>query len=110
MHFIKAEEDFLNAIPASSLVCIENNILKFSHKTVSIFDKPFDGLQNPVFLFGEEQKGISENVLERCERIITIPSFGSVRSLNVSSCASTVFAFYRNYYDSLKKVVTKEKK
>lgn len=105
MNFIRHEEDFLTEIEGKyTLVGVENNIPKFAHKTVSLFDdNVFDNLENPLFLFGEEQAGISDEFLEKCERIITIPAFGSVRSLNVSSCSSTIFAFYKKYYDNLSK-------
>jgi tRNA G18 (ribose-2'-O)-methylase SpoU len=100
--FAREEADFLDMIRDKyTLVCIENNIPKFADKTVSLFDDSvFDGIENPIFLFGEEQQGISDSFLELAERIITIPTFGSVRSLNVSSCASTVFAFYRKHYEN----------
>ena len=100
---IKSEEDFCNYVANKySIVCIENNIPKFSDKTISLFDDDvFNGLNRPpIFLFGEEQTGITDCMLNVCDRIITIPAYGSVRSLNVGSCASTVFAFYRKFYDS----------
>jgi tRNA G18 (ribose-2'-O)-methylase SpoU len=96
LHFIKTEEEFLSVIYGKySLIAIENNIPKYSSKTVSIYDNPFSDLKlPPLFLVGEEQLGLSEYTLDNAERIVTIPARGSVRSLNVGSCASIVMAMY----------------
>lgn len=98
LNFFRTEEDFLESIKDKySLVCVENNIPKYSWKTISIFDK--DAFQElihpPLFLFGEEQLGIPESLLNEAGYILTIPAFGSVRSMNVGSCASVVMAMYR---------------
>lgn len=100
--YLKTENDFFEYTKYKySIICIENNISQFYNKTVSLFDdNVFDNIKKPpIFLFGEEQCGISDLMLNTCERIITIPSYGTVRSLNVGSCASTIFAFYRKYYN-----------
>lgn len=100
---IKTEIEFIQyAIRNYSIVCVENNIPMYSYKTKSLFDDDvfYNLTKFPIFVFGEEQCGISNSMLNACERIITIPCFGTVRSLNVGSCASTIFAFYRKYYES----------
>lgn len=100
---LKNENEFIEYTKNKySIICVENNIPQYSHKTISLFEENvFNNLKNPpIFLFGEEQCGISDSMLTVCERIITIPSYGTVRSLNVGSCASTIFAFYRKYYNS----------
>lgn len=99
VNFSKTEEEFLAAIDGKyTLVCVENNIPKYSWKTISIYDKnAFDEVIHPrLFLFGEEQVGISERLLDAAGHILTIPSSGTVRSLNVGSCAAIVMAMYRN--------------
>lgn len=99
--FIKTEEDFVKQIDNKyTLVCVENNIPKFNWKTVSLFDKDVwnDTLNPPLFLFGEEQKGISDSLLKECGYILTIPAFGSVRSLNVGSTSAVIMAMYRQFY------------
>lgn len=105
--YIRTEEEFLEFVDKEGyeLVAIENNIEEYKEKTLSLFDKSvFYKLKKPMFLFGEESRGIQKNILDKCERIITIPSFGSVRSLNVGSCSTTIFAFYRMYKDSEKEI------
>jgi len=101
--YLKTENDFFEYTKDKySIICIENNISQFYNKTSSLFDNNvFCDIKNPpIFLFGEEQRGISESMLNLCDRIITIPCYGTVRSINVSSCASTIFAFYRKFYNS----------
>ena len=44
----------------------------------------------PLFLFGEEGCGISRELLDICDDYIYIKQWGSVRSMNVASCASIV--------------------
>ena len=102
--FIPTEEEFIKAIDGKySLICIENNIPKYEWKTVSIFDKDaFNELIHPpLYLFGEEQLGLSDYILQMCGCIMTIPSFGTVRSLNVGSAAAIVMAMHKNRKMSL---------
>lgn len=101
VNFFRTEEEFLAEVNGKySLVCVENNIEEFSHKTVSIFEEQiFDHIPlPPLFLFGEEQLGIPKDLLTKCEFIITIPAFGTVRSMNVGSVAAIVMAMYRQRY------------
>ena len=96
VNFIRTEEEFIATIRGIySLVCIENNVPKYESKTVSIYNNPFNDLSlPPIFIVGEEQLGLSDYMLDNSERIITIPSRGTVRSLNVGSCASIVMGMY----------------
>jgi tRNA G18 (ribose-2'-O)-methylase SpoU len=97
--FIPTEEEFIATIDGKySLVCIENNMEEYAEKTISIFcNNPFSETKHPpLFLFGEEQLGLSKYMLDSCELIVTIPSFGTVRSLNVGSAAAIVMAMYKD--------------
>lgn len=99
--FFRTEEEFISFIFGKyTLVCVENNIPKYNWKTISLFDNNvFDEvLHPPLFIFGEEQKGISEYLLNKCGYIITIPHFGSVRSLNVGSISAIIMAMYRQKF------------
>jgi len=42
-----------------------------------------------VMIFGQEQIGIPQDVLELCDDVVYIPQYGSVRSINVG-CASAI--------------------
>jgi len=99
VNFIKTEEEFVSTVRGIySIVCIENNVPKYANKTVSIYENPFSNLQlPPIFVVGEEQLGLSEYMLDNSERIVTIPAKGTVRSLNVGSCASIVMAMYISF-------------
>ncbi len=110
LHFCKTEEEFLEIIKDKyTLISIENNIPEYAHKTISLFrggDRtPVDLFDhntwdiNPLFIFGEEQLGISKNVLDKSKFIVTIPQYGSVRSLNVGTCSGIVMAKYRELYE-----------
>ena len=99
---IKTEEVFVGYLKDNgyTLIAIENNIPKYSDKTISIFNQwVFTGIDKPMFVFGEEKSGLSDYILDNAETIVTIPEYCSVRSLNVGTTSGIVMAFYRNYYD-----------
>jgi tRNA(Leu) C34 or U34 (ribose-2'-O)-methylase TrmL len=45
-----------------------------------------------TFILGNEERGISPSLLERCDAIVTIPLFGRKNSLNVSNAFSILAA------------------
>lgn len=47
-----------------------------------------------AFVYGEEGLGLPPEVVETCDQAIYIPMAGSVRSLNVASCAAMVMYAY----------------
>jgi len=97
---IKTEESFVQYVKDNgyTLLAVENNIPKYSNKTISIFNQwVFTGVDKPMFVFGEEKSGLSDYILDNAETIVTIPEYGSVRSLNVGTTSGIVMAFYRNY-------------
>lgn len=96
---IKTEEEFITYCKLNSytIIAVENNIPEYSDKTVSIFNQwVFSGVDKPMFVFGEEKIGLSNYILDNCEFIITVPAFGSVRSLNVGTTSGIIMSFYRN--------------
>ena len=103
LNHIKTEEDFVDYVNNSgyTLIAVENNIPKYSDKTVSIFNNwVFTGVNKPMFVFGEEKSGVSDYILDNSDYIVTIPAYGSVRSLNVGTTSGIVMGFYRNYIDN----------
>jgi len=72
-------------------VAIENNI-NFNCQNIFTYTWP----EKPVIILGEEMSGIPTEVLVDCKDVVTIPSFGSVRSLNVASAAAIAIALCRN--------------
>lgn len=87
------ENDFFSKASEGGYVpiAIECNI-KYPMVDLHDFDWPY----RPVMLFGEEQRGLSDSVLERCWKIVTIPPHGSVRSLNVGTSSGIVMYNYVN--------------
>jgi tRNA G18 (ribose-2'-O)-methylase SpoU len=45
-----------------------------------------------MFIFGEESKGLSDEILDLCEDYVYIPMIGSVRSLNVGTASGILMA------------------
>ena len=50
----------------------------------------FDLSGKVALVLGSEGKGIRRNVLEHCDRTVTIPMLGRVESLNVASAAAVL--------------------
>jgi len=49
-------------------------------------------LEKIVVVLGNEQKGISRNILDRCHAVVAIPGEGTLDSLNVSVAAGVLFS------------------
>lgn len=105
--YFKNEEFFVDYINSKeyTLICIENNIPEYKHKIVELDELDFlHDIENPMFVFGEESNGLNDFMLDACKCIITIPSYGSVRSLNVGTTSGIIMSQYRlainsNIYD-----------
>lgn len=50
----------------------------------------FSNYQNTNLILGNERTGIPENVLNKCDQILTIPQVNAIGSLNVAISASIV--------------------
>lgn len=84
-------EDFWSEIEGKyTPIALENNV-KFP--MFNLFEYKFP--KNPVLICGEEQQGIEENILTKCQSIVTIPSYGSVRSMNVATAAGIAMGLIR---------------
>jgi len=97
----KDEESFLLQLSGRTIIAVENNIPEYSDKTMNLFDFDFCDSKHPIFVFGEEKKGLSNLVLDRANIILTIPNYGSVRSLNVGTTSGIVMGVYRNFVQGL---------
>jgi tRNA G18 (ribose-2'-O)-methylase SpoU len=95
MNFCRTAGEFWAAIQGKYIpIALENNI---NYKMENLFTYVWP--QNPVIIVGEEQAGLSEDTLVRCKDIITIPSNGSVRSMNVGTAAGIAMGLCRNNYN-----------
>ena len=97
----KTEEDFIKSHSSSGrpLIAVENNIPEYKEITFDPFSFDFSNIDEPIFIFGEENCGLSEKILMSCTCILTIPTYGSVRSLNVGTTSGIIMSIYRNYYE-----------
>lgn len=102
MYHHKDEESFLMQCYGRTLIAIENNIPEYTDKTVNLFNYNFEDSIDPIFVFGEESKGLSNIILDRSNIILTIPNYGSVRSLNVGTTSGIVMGIYRNFVEQNK--------
>ena len=98
----KDEESFLLQLSSRTIIAIENNIPEYEDKTINLFSFDFIDSYQPIFVFGEENKGLSNAILDRVNIILTIPNYGSVRSLNVGTTSGIVMGIYRNFMEQKK--------
>ena len=56
--------------------------------------------QGAAIVFGNEVKGVSQNVVDSCDGCLEIPQFGTKHSLNVSTAAGIVMWEMRNRLNS----------
>jgi tRNA (guanosine-2'-O-)-methyltransferase len=57
-------------------------------ESTSVFD--IDWTQPSAIILGNEQRGVSDEALNICDHMISIPMFGMIESLNVSVAAAVV--------------------
>lgn len=97
--FIKNEQDFVSLMKelGYNIISIENNINYPSDNFFEFLDEnPIHELGKPVFVFGEEQRGLSNYILDNSEHIFHISGRGTVRSLNVGTASGIVLGYYSN--------------
>lgn len=92
LQYCSNENDFWNYVEQNNYcpIGIENNV-EFEINNLYSFNIP----PNPIFIFGEECSGLSQETLVRCRHILSIPDFGSVRSLNVGTASGIIMSEYR---------------
>ena len=62
----------------------------------NIFDCNFP--RKSAFVMGEEQRGLDEDTIRKCDGMVYIEQFGSVRSMNVACAASCIMMEYSRRY------------
>ena len=80
--------DFLATQKGRELVAIENN----TPRAQALNDKKF--VADTTLIFGSENNGISAELLQACEDVRYIESFGSTRSVNVGVAAGIAMYEY----------------
>jgi 23S rRNA (guanosine2251-2'-O)-methyltransferase len=75
---------------------------RFTPVAIEITESPvllprFQFPERPAIIVGHEGKGLSEEFLQRCSHVATIPQFGPVECLNVAvSCSIAIYELNRN--------------
>ena len=69
---------------------------QMEYSPVNLWDENFP--RKSAFVFGEEQRGLSQEGIELCDKMVYVAMYGSVRSLNVASCATVIMAEYSRRY------------
>lgn len=93
VHHAANWEIFMENKPNGPIICVEN---VGGSKQVSL--ENFIIPKNAIFVYGEEKGGIPEYILEYADYILSIPMWGSVRSLNVSVASGIIMYEYRRQY------------
>ena len=75
-------EDFVKTQGGRELIAIENN----TPRAKGLHDKKFT--ESTTLIFGSENSGITEELLEKAHDVRYIESFGSTRSVNVGAAAA----------------------
>ncbi len=98
--FIKTEEEFVETIKnlGYTLISIENNVNYPCTDLFEFIDNVNVESFKPIFVFGEEQKGLSDYILSNSAYILTINGKGTVRSLNVGTASGIVLGCYSKFF------------
>lgn len=75
------------------VVAVENNAPE-GKKVEALADFKWDSTQKTLIIFGQESSGIAKEILDKCDHVVEISQFGSVRSLNVAVAAGIVMNDY----------------
>jgi len=59
----------------------------------------FPWCRNTMMIFGEESTGLTPEMIELCDHVVSIPMCGSVRSLNCGTASGIALYEYRKYFD-----------
>ena len=59
--------------------------------------------RNTMMIFGEESAGLTPGMISLCDHIVSIPMYGSVRSLNCGTASGIALYEYRRYFEEISK-------
>ena len=82
MVHVPTHEALLELKKQYTFVALENTVAGAQ----SLYD--FEWADNPLIIVGEEGVGITNDMLELCDKFVYIPQYGSVRSLNAAVASS----------------------
>jgi tRNA G18 (ribose-2'-O)-methylase SpoU len=94
IHYADSWDTFVLHKPDGPIICVENATNDYRHRHLGSFNLP----ANSIFVYGEEKVGIPDYILNSADYILSIPMFGSVRSLNVSVSSGIIMYEYRRQH------------
>lgn len=89
---VKVDEDLDKILSEFDIIIGIDNI----KNATPINDYKWDKNKKTLICFGEEQKGLPQQLINKCNDLVYIKQYGSVRSLNCASAASIVLYDYCN--------------
>tara|TARA_R100001377_G_scaffold71407_1_gene46998 strand:- start:626 stop:1180 length:555 start_codon:yes stop_codon:yes gene_type:complete len=88
LKYIDDFEDLWALKDKYTFVCLDNNI----EGVVSMED--FEWPENALMIFGEEGEGVTSEMLELADHVVSIRQYGSVRSMNVGTTSGIAMYDY----------------
>lgn len=89
IHSYNANEFFEKIRNKYVPIAVENNV---DYQSFDAYKFVFPS--NACFIFGSENEGLTKNVLDQCQAMITIPNLGAIRSFNVGVTAAIIGALF----------------
>jgi len=93
LKYIDDFEDLWKLKEKYTFVCLDNNI----DGVVSM--EEFEWPENALMIFGEEGEGVTSEMLELADYIVSITQYGSVRSMNVGTTSGIAMYDYMKKYN-----------
>lgn len=91
MKYFREDEydNMVDYISGSTIVAVDN-----IRSAVDISSYEWEDKKHTIFIFGQEQVGIPEQLLDLASDVVYIPQYGTVRSLNVGTASGIVMHEY----------------
>lgn len=80
--------------PLGYTIFAVDNIKEYNPKNIFDADIPMKS----AFVYGSESDGLPKEVIDKCDEMIYIRQYGSIRSLNVAQCAACCMMEYSRRY------------
>jgi len=91
LNYISSHENLLELKKHFSFICLDN-----IEGSVPMQD--FNWPENSLMIFGEEGIGLTKEILELADHVVSIQQYGSVRSMNVGTTSGIAMYDYMNKF------------
>ncbi len=96
------EEDTLEVVKSLQNMDVNVYAIEQADKSIMLDEFEFKFNKEIAFVFGNEVKGVRQDVVEAADACIEIPQFGTKHSLNISiSAAIVIWETFQQYQKSL---------